>query len=157
MIKGWELHSGWKVISRDMWHPDGGMSVGIQGSHFCTYPLPPFPCSFSMWVTSPLEHPLRNSRLSLTQAHLTCGYPPSFAPAQPVVSTVAPYLEHLSLALPPLFCTLGPDGTHLFCLQLYKLGSDALILPPSSLPKRPSALPMDLGGWRDFLLMTPFG
>ncbi|XP_060260269.1 pregnancy-associated glycoprotein 1-like [Ovis aries] len=38
-----------------------------------------------MWVTSPLEDPLRNSRLYLTQAHLTCGCPPSFAPVQPVV------------------------------------------------------------------------
>ena len=35
-------------------------------------------------VASPLEHPFRNSMLSLTQAHLSCGCPPSFAPVQPV-------------------------------------------------------------------------
>ena len=58
--------------------------MGIEGSQFCTNPLLPSPCSCSTWVTSPLEHPLRNFRLSLTQAHLSCGCPPSFAPVQPV-------------------------------------------------------------------------
>ena len=80
VIKGCEPHSGSKVISRDMRHPEGGISVGIEGSHFCNNPLPPFPYRCSMWVKSPLEHPLRNSRLSLTQAHLSCGCPPTFAP-----------------------------------------------------------------------------
>ena len=70
-----------------MWHPEGSMSVGIEGSQFGTNPLPPFPCRWNMWLTSPLEHPLRNSRLSLTQAHLTCGCTPSYAPGDAVVST----------------------------------------------------------------------
>ena len=86
-----------------------------------------------------MEHPLRNSRLSLTQDHLIYGCPPSFAPVQPVVSTDTPYLDHLSLALPPCFPPLAPDDTHLLCLQLHKLGSDITSLPPSGLPKRRSA------------------
>ena len=77
--------------------------MGIEGSQFCTNPLPPSPCSCSTWVTSPLEHLLRNSRLSLTQAHLTCGCPPAFASAQPVVSTDTPYPDNPSLALSPCF------------------------------------------------------
>ena len=77
--------------------------MGIEGSQFCTNSLPAFPCSWSTWVTSPLEHPLRNSRLSLTQAHLTCGCPPTFVPLKPVVSTDTPYPDHPSLALPPCF------------------------------------------------------
>ena len=77
--------------------------MGIEGSQFCTNPLPAFPCSWSTWVTSPLEHPLRNSRLSLTQAQLTCGCPPTFVPFKPVVSTDTPYPDHPSLALPPCF------------------------------------------------------
>ena len=44
-----------------------------------------------------------------------------------------------------LFPPLAPDDTHLLCLQLLTLGSDILSLPPSGLPKRPSASPMDLG------------
>ena len=83
-------------------------------------------------------------RLSLTQAHLSCTFSPSFAPVQPVVSTDTPYLDHLSLAL-PTFPPLAPDDTHLLCLQLHKLGSDITSLPPSGLPKRPSASSMDLG------------
>ena len=129
VIKGCELRSGWKVIWRDMWHPEGGISVGIEGSQFCTNPLPPFPCSCSMWVTSPLEHPLRNSRLSLTQAHLSCGCPPSFAPIQPVVSIDTRFLGHLSLAPRPYFQPLAPNDTHLLCLQLHTLGSDITSLP----------------------------
>ena len=77
--------------------------MGIEGSQFCTNPLPAFPCSWSTWVTSPLEHPLRNSRLSLTQAHLTCGCPPTFVPLKPVVSTDTPYPGHPSLAPLPCF------------------------------------------------------
>ena len=50
-----------------------------------------------------MEHRLRNSRLSLTQAHLFCGCPLSFAGAQPVVSMDTPYWDHLSPALPPCF------------------------------------------------------
>ena len=131
--------------------------MGIEGSQFCTNPLYPSPCSFSMWVTSPLGHPLRNSRLSLTQAHLTCGCPLSFAPVQPVVSTDTPYPDHPSLALLPCFPPLAPDETHLLCLQLHTLGSDIFSLPPSFLPIRPSGSPMDLGKWKELLLMTQFG
>ena len=58
--------------------------MGRKGSQFCTNPLPPSPSRCSMRVASPLEHPFRNSMLSLTQAHLSCGCPPSFAPVQPV-------------------------------------------------------------------------
>ena len=83
------------------------MSVGIEGNKFCTNLLPPFPCRQYMWVTSPLEHPLRNSKLSLTQAHLTCGYPPSFAPAQPVVTTDTPYTDHPLISLPACFAPLA--------------------------------------------------
>ena len=83
--------------------PEGDISVGIEGSQFCTNPLPPSPCRCSKWITSPLEHPLRNSRLSLTQSHLTCWCPPSFAPVQPVVSTDTHYPDHPSLALLPCF------------------------------------------------------
>ena len=119
--------------------------MGIEGSQFCTNSLPPFPCSCSMWVTSPLEHPLRNSRLSLTQAHLSYGCPPSFAPIQPVVSIDTRFLGHLSLALRPYFQPLAPNDTHLLCLQLHTLGSDITSLPHTGLPKRPSASPMDLG------------
>ena len=43
--------------------------------------------------------------------------PPSFAPAQPVVSTDTPYPDHLSLALPPCFAPLAPDDTYFLCLQ----------------------------------------
>ena len=75
--------------------------MGIEGSQFCTNTLPPFPCRQYMWVTSPLEHPLRNSRLSLTQAHLTGGCTLSFASANSAVSTDTPYTEHRSIALPP--------------------------------------------------------
>ena len=131
--------------------------MGTEGRQFCTNPLPPSPCSCSTWVTSPLGHPLRNSRLSLTQAHLTFGCPPTFALVQTVVSTDTLYPDHPSLALPPCFSPLAPDDAHLLCLQLLTLGSDILSLPPSGLPKRPSASPMDLGARRDFLLMTPFG
>ena len=76
--------------------------MGIEGSQFYTNPLPSSPCRCCTWVTSPLEH-LRNSRLSLTQAHLTCGCPPYFAPVQPVASTDTPCPGHFSLALPPYF------------------------------------------------------
>ena len=131
--------------------------MGIEGSQFCTNPLPAFPCSWSTWVTSPLEHPLRNSRLSLTQAHLTCGCPLTFAPVQPVVSRETPYLDHPSLALPPCFPPVAPDDTHLLYLQLQRLCSDIFSLPPSFLPIRPSGSPMDLGKWKELLLMTQFG
>ena len=77
--------------------------MGIEGSQFCTNPLLPSPCRCSMWVTSPLEQPLRNSRLSFTQAHQTCECPPSFAPVQSVVSTDTSYPDHPSLALSPCF------------------------------------------------------
>ena len=97
-------------------NPEGGMSMGIEGSRFCTNTLLPFPCRWCMWVTSRLEHPLRNSRLSLTQAHLTCGCPPSFAPTNSVVSTDTPYPYHLSIALPPCFALLVPDAAYLLCL-----------------------------------------
>ena len=50
-----------------------------------------------------------------------------------------------------LFSPLAPDDTHLLCLQLHKLGSDITSLPPSSLPKRPSASPMGLGSMKGFL------
>ena len=46
-----------------------------------------------------------------------------------------------------LFPPLAPDDTHLLSLQLHKLGSDITSLPPSGLPKRPSALPMVLEGF----------
>ena len=118
---------------------------GTEGSQICTNPLPPSPCSWSTWVTSPLEHPLRNSRLSLTQAHLTCGCPLTFAPVQPVVSRETPYLDHPSLALPPCFPPVAPDDTHLLYLQLQRLCSDIFSLPPSGLPIRPSGSPMNLG------------
>ena len=130
--------------------------MGIEGSQFCTDLFPPFHCRCSTWVTSPLEHPLRNSRLSLTQPHLSCRFSPSFSPVQPVVSTDTPYPDHLSLALPP-FPPLAPDDTHLLCLQLHKLGSDITSLPPSSLPKRPSASPMGLGSMKGFLAYDAFG
>ena len=77
--------------------------MGTEGCQLCTNPLPPSPCRCSTWVKSPLEHPLRNSRLSLTQDHPTCGCPPSFAPVQPVVSADIPYPDDPSLALPHCF------------------------------------------------------
>ena len=104
VMKVCELHGGQKVISRDMRHPEGDITVGIEGSQFYTNPLTPSPCRCSTWVKSPLEHPLRNSRLSLTQAHLTCWCPPSIASAQPrdpVVSRDTLYPDYPSLALPP--------------------------------------------------------
>ena len=131
--------------------------MGIEGSQFCTNPLPPSPCSWSTWVTSPLEHPLRNSRLSLTQPYLTCGCPPSFAPVQPVVSTDTLYPDHPSLALLPCFPPLTPDDTHLLCLQLHTLGSDIFSLPPSGLPIRPSASPTHLGELKELLFVTQLG
>ena len=130
--------------------------MGIEGSQFYTNPLPSSPCRCCTWVTSPLEH-LRNSRLSLTQAHLTCGCPPYFAPVQPVGSIDTPYPDHLSITLMPCFPPLAPDDTHLFCLQLQRLCSDIFSLPPSFLPIRPSGSPMDLGKWKELLLMTQFG
>ena len=133
------------------------MSVVIEGSQFCTNPLPPFPCRCCMWVTSPLEHPLRNSGLSLTQVHLTCGCPPCFAPAQPVVSTDTPYPDNLSLALPPCFAPWTPDDTYLLCLQPHTLCSIILCLPPSGLSQRPSTLNTVLGECREFLVVTSFG
>ena len=136
--------------------PEGVISVGTEGSQFCTNPLPPSPYRYSMWVTSPLEHPLRNSRLSLTQAHLTCGCPPSFARAQPVVSRHPGPGPSFTCPV-ALFPPLASDDTHLLCLQLHTLGSDIISLPPSGLPKRPSASPMDLGELKDLLLMTQFG
>ena len=131
--------------------------MGIDGSQFCTNLLSASPCRCSTWVTSPLEHPLRNSRLSLTQAHLTCGCPLTFAPVQPVVSRETPYLDRPSLALPPCFPPVAPDDTHLLYLQLQRLCSDIFSLPPSFLPIRPSGSPMDLGKWKELLLMTQFG
>ena len=121
--------------------------MGIEGSQFCTNPLLPSPCRCSMWVTSPLEQPLRNSRLSFTQAHQTCECPPSFTPVQSVVSTDTSYPDHPSLALLPWFPHLRPDDTCLLCPQLHMLCSDISSLPPSGLPKRPSALPMVLEGF----------
>ena len=56
-----------------------------------------------------------------------------------------------------LFPPLAPDDTHLLCLQLHKLGSDITSLPPSSLPKRPSASPMGLGSMKGFLAYDTFG
>ena len=44
-----------------------------------------------------------------------------------------------------LFPPLAPDDTHLLFLQLHTLGSDIISLPPSGLPIRPSASPVDLG------------
>ena len=151
------LHGGYKVISRNMWHPEGGNSVGMLDSQICTNPLTPCPCRWSMWVTSPLEHPLRNSRLFLTQAHLTCGCPPPFAQAQAVVSTDTPYPDHLSLVLPPCFAPLAPDDTYLFCLQPHKFCSDIMSLPPTGIPIKPSALSTVVGAWRELLGVTPFG
>ena len=132
------------MISK-IYEPEGDISVETDGNQFCTNPLSPSPCRYSMWVISPLERPLRNSRLPLTQAHLTCGCPPTIATAQPVVSTDTPYLDHLSLALPPFFPPLAPDDTHLLCLQLHTLGSDIFSLPPSGLPIRRSGSSMELG------------
>ena len=48
-----------------------------------------------------------------------------------------------------------PEG--LLCLQLHKLGSDITSLPPSSLPKRPSASPMGIGSMKGFLAYDTFG
>ena len=96
--------------------------MGIEGSQFYTNPLPSSPCRCCTWVTLPLEHPFRNSRLSLTQANLTFGCHPSFAPVQPVGNIDTPYPDHLSLTLLPCFPPLAPDDTHLFCPQLHKLG-----------------------------------
>ena len=84
--------------------------------------------------------------LSLTKAHLTCRCPPSFAPAQPVVSTDTPYSDHLSLALQPCFAPLAPDDTYLLCLHPHPLYLDILSLPPSSPSERPSASNTVLGG-----------
>ena len=109
--------------------------MGIEGSQFCPNLLTAFPARYSTWVTSPSEHPLRHSRLPLTQAHLICGCPPSFAPTDSVVSTDPPYPDHLSVALPPYFAPLAPDDTYLLCLQLHTFCSDIMSLPPSSLPK----------------------
>ena len=130
--------------------------MGIEGSQFCTNPLPPSLCSWSMWVESPLEHPLRNSRLSLTQAHLTCGCHPTFAPVQPVVSTDTPIPGPSFTCHATLFPPLAPDDTHLSCLQLHTLGSDIFSLPPSGLSIRPSASSMDLGELKELLFMTQF-
>ena len=129
----------------------------IEGSQFCTNPLPPSPCSCSTWVTSPLEHPLRNPRLSLIQAHLSCGCPPSFATAQPVVSTDIPIPGPSFTCPATLFPPLAPDDTHLLCLQLHTLGSDITSLPPSGLSIRPSASSTDLGELKELLFMTQFG
>ena len=156
VVKGCELRSGWKVISRDVRHPGGDISVGREGSQLCTNPLPLSHCRCSIWVTSPLEHHLRNSRLSLTQAHLTWGCPPSFAPVQSVVSTDP--LPGPSFTCPAtLFPLLARNDTHLLCLQLERLCSDIFILQPSSLPKRSSASSTLLEGWKDFLFITQFG
>ena len=133
------------------------MSVGIEGSQFCTNPLTHFPCRWSTWVTSQLEHPLRNYRLSLTQHHLTCGCPPSFASAQSVVSTDTLHPDHHPLALPPCFAPLAPDDTYLLCLQPHTLCSIILCLPPSGLSQRPSTLNTVLGECREFLVVTSFG
>ena len=84
--------------------------------------------------------------LSLTQVHLTCGCHLSFAPAQPVVNTDTPYMDHPSLALPPCFPPLATDDTYLLCMQLHVLGSDISSLPPSGLPERPSGSNMVLEG-----------
>jgi len=130
--------------------------LGIKGSQFCTIPLLPSPCSCSTWVTSPLEHPLRNSRLSLIQAHFSCGCPPSFATVQPVVSTDTPIPGPSFTCHATLFPPLVPDDTHLLCLQLHTLGSDIFSLPPSGLSIRPSASSTDLGELKELLFMTQF-
>ena len=143
--------------SQEMWHPEGGIRAGIEGSQLCTDLLPPFPCRCSTWVTSPLEHPLRNSGFSLIQARLTCGCPLCCAPADSVVSTDNPHPDHLSLALPLRFAPLAPGDTYLLCLQLHMFCSDILSLPPTSQPIRPSSSITFLGGWRELLLVTPFG
>ena len=51
-----------------------------------------------------------------------------------------------SFALPLCFAPLAPDDTYLLGLQLHTLFSDILSLPPSVLPKRPSASYTFLGG-----------
>ena len=45
-----------------------------------------------------------------------------------------------------LFPTLAPDDTHLLFLQLNKLSSNIISLPPSSLPMTPSASSLVLEG-----------
>ena len=130
--------------------------MGIEGSQFCTNPLPPSPCRCSMRLTSPLEHPCRNSRFSLTQAHLTCGYP--LFCTSPACCEYRHPVPGPSFTCPAtMFPPLTPDDTHLLCLQLHTLGSDIFSLPPSGLPIRPSGSPMDLGELKELLLMTQFG
>ena len=56
------------------------------------------------------------------------------------------YAAHLSFALPPCFAPLAPDDTYLLGLQLHKVCSDIVNLPPSGLPEGDSASNMVVGG-----------
>ena len=131
--------------------------MGIEGSQFCTNPLPPSPCSWSTWLISPLEHPLRSSGSSLTQAQLTCGCPASPVPVQPVVSTNTLQPTHLLLALNSLLHPWHLTDTYLLCLQIHTKPSILKILQASGKQARLSPSSMDLGQFRDFLALTPFG
>ena len=136
------LESG---LSGDMWHPEGGSSLGIKGSQVCTNQPPFGPHSCPMWVTSPLEHPLRSFRLSLIQAHLTCGCPPSFATVHRVVSTRTSQSIHLLLPWHPLLHPWHLYDSHLSCLQIHAMPSNITSIPPIGIWTRPSASSMELG------------
>lgn len=84
------------MISGNTGHPDRGRQPGDRGwpgQSGLPSLLPPGPHSCTTLATSALERPLRSSRSSLTPAQLTCGYPPSTAPARPAVSAPEPQLR----------------------------------------------------------------
>ena len=89
--------------------PEGGRMLWTEGSQAAQSALTSLldPCRWPTSSTSPLEHPLKSSKSSLTPAHLTCGFPPSTAKVPPAVSTSPPPILS-SLSNPPT-PSLAPD------------------------------------------------
>ena len=96
-----------------MWHPEGGSSVGIEGSQVCTNQPPFGPHSCPMWVTSSLEHPLRSFGSSLKQVYRTCVCPLSLAAVHPIMSTSISQSIHLLLPWHPFLRLWHLSDPHL--------------------------------------------